>query len=65
MTFGELRRLLNTVPIGADNDPVMVMDLDTVELLDIKAVEYEGPTYDEGGNVTSLGGIVWLKAEAH
>lgn len=65
MTIGELRRLLNTVPIGSDRDPVMFMDRENVELYTLKEFEYEGTSYDEGGNATSVGGTLWLKGEGH
>lgn len=65
MKFGELRRLLNTVPIGADDDPVVFRDADNGEVFDVKDVEYEGMSYDEGGNATSVGGTVWLKGEPY
>ncbi|MEU8840268.1 hypothetical protein AB0D97_14205 [Streptomyces roseus] len=65
MTFGELRRLLNTVPITADRDPVMFLDTDTADVFELHAVRHEGPSYDEGGNVTSVGGTVWIRGELH
>lgn len=40
MTFGELRRLLNTVPITADLDHVMFLDDDSGDAFDVNAVEH-------------------------
>ncbi|MGW2950749.1 hypothetical protein [Streptomyces eurythermus] len=61
MTFGELRRLLNTVPITADNDPVFFLEIDAVGIHDVTGVRYEAARYDEwGGLVDEPGGTVWL-----
>jgi hypothetical protein len=65
MTFGELIRALNTVPITAHNDPVMFLDRDNVEMFDIKRVQYEQQSDDGEGNVTSVGGTVWIYGETH
>ncbi|MFF3363560.1 hypothetical protein [Streptomyces misionensis] len=64
MLVKELRRLLNTVPITADNDPVMFMDRENVEMYSLKELKHEGASYDEGGNVTSVGGTLWLNGES-
>jgi hypothetical protein len=64
MLVKELRRLLNTVPVTADNDPVMFMDRENVEMYSLKDLEYEGTSYDEGGNATSVGGTLWLRGES-
>lgn len=65
MTFGELRRLLNTVPITADRDPVMFLDVENVDVYELLSVNYEATSYDEGGNETSVGGTVWLRGGLH
>jgi len=55
MKFGELRRLMNTVPITADNDEVSLLDTDTADVFEITGVRYVGP--DADGNP----GTVWLR----
>lgn len=65
MTIGELRRLLNTMPIDSDRDPAVFLDTANVEMFDLKELKYEGASYDECGNVTSVGGTLWLRGEPH
>ncbi|WP_328742923.1 hypothetical protein OG436_29470 [Streptomyces caniferus] len=65
MTYGELRRRLNEMPLSADRDPVMFLDTDTAQLLEIKEVEYEDTRYDEGCRPVSVGGTVWLKGRLY
>jgi hypothetical protein len=55
MKFGEFRRLMNTVPITADNDEVSLLDTDTADVFRITGVHYVGP--DADGNH----GTVWLR----
>ncbi|KAF4408611.1 hypothetical protein [Streptomyces lycii] len=35
MTLGELRRLLNTLPLEADAMPILIVDADTAQTFDI------------------------------
>ncbi|BDM70592.1 hypothetical protein HEK616_40790 [Streptomyces nigrescens] len=65
MTYGELRRRLNEMPLSADRDPVMFRDNDTAQLLELTDVVYEGQSDDGEGNVTSVGGTVWISGELH
>ncbi|MFC8583197.1 hypothetical protein ACFUGD_01265 [Streptomyces sp. NPDC057217] len=59
MTFGELRRLLNTMPLTADDDPVMFLDVEAAYLYDIERVHHDDVRHDdprtEGGTVMIFG----------
>ncbi|BDM70573.1 hypothetical protein HEK616_40600 [Streptomyces nigrescens] len=49
MTFGELIRALNTVPITAHSDTVAFLDVDAADAFDIRRVDY-----------SESEGVVWL-----
>lgn len=55
MKFGEFRRLMNAVPVTADDDEVSLLDTDTADVFEITGVRYTGP--DDEGNA----GTVWLR----
>jgi CBS-domain-containing membrane protein len=41
MTVGELRRLLNTMPLTADRDQIKVLDKDNIDVSDVVTVTYD------------------------